>query len=232
LKSGQRNFRRLLSSVVKPGDRFLEIGCAPGEILAWVARHLRAQVAGIDCSATGIAEANRRLRALGVAADLRCEDAFHTTLPSNGFDVVYSAGLIEHFQRPADMVGVHISLARPGGTILITVPNYAGALGRVVQHFRSDVGEYHNFGIMAPTALKQCVDIDECDGVEASYFGRVTPENIPFENKWPWLLAKSARVVVNTVGLIQPFDVRALCPMLVLHIRRKTCRNVAGIPMS
>jgi cyclopropane fatty-acyl-phospholipid synthase-like methyltransferase len=41
---GTANIYRLLKSYVSPGMRVLEIGCAPGKMLAWVAMALQARV--------------------------------------------------------------------------------------------------------------------------------------------------------------------------------------------
>jgi cyclopropane fatty-acyl-phospholipid synthase-like methyltransferase len=48
-----KNLQRLLRQRIKPGMRVLEIGFAPGKMLAWVAKILQAKVAGIDFSERG-----------------------------------------------------------------------------------------------------------------------------------------------------------------------------------
>src|SRR4051812_33658512 len=73
------NTVRILRDAVKPDVSFLEIGCAPGKILAYVATVLHAKVSGLDYSETGISQARTLFAALGLSADLRSEDVFATT---------------------------------------------------------------------------------------------------------------------------------------------------------
>jgi SAM-dependent methyltransferase len=47
-------------------------------------------------------------------------------LPARTYDVVMSIGVIEHFRDPADVVQRHINLLKPGGTLILQVPNLAG----------------------------------------------------------------------------------------------------------
>ena len=51
------------------GDRVLEIGCAPGKLLSWIAAELKAHVAGLDYSPRGLATAKRLFNALQLTAD-------------------------------------------------------------------------------------------------------------------------------------------------------------------
>ena len=105
-----RDLQRLIARHVRPGQRVLEIGCAPGKMLAWVAAALRGQVSGLDYSRRGLDQALRLFDALHLSADLRCEDLRQTTLPRASFDIVYSLGVIEHFEDPREIVSDHLSL--------------------------------------------------------------------------------------------------------------------------
>src|SRR5947207_15902867 len=99
-----RNLQRILRAHVRPGSSFLELGCAPGKLLAWVALRLGARVSGLDYSPTGIAWARELFDALGCKGDLRCEELFSTSFPRDAFDIVFSSGLIEHFDDPSTIV--------------------------------------------------------------------------------------------------------------------------------
>ena len=54
----------------------------------------------------------------------RVADALATPAGSGSYDIVYSVGLIEHFdpQRTARCIDAHFNLCRAGGTVLITFP--------------------------------------------------------------------------------------------------------------
>ena len=65
---------RLLSSHVERDMRVLEIGCAPGKHLAYLAKIRGAKVCGLDYSEPGIANSRELFRRLGLEAEFRCED--------------------------------------------------------------------------------------------------------------------------------------------------------------
>ena len=44
------------------------------------------------------------------------------------YDVVFSAGFIEHFERFEEMIDLHAKLVKPGGYVYITAPNFGGAV--------------------------------------------------------------------------------------------------------
>lgn len=220
LDVGSKNLQRILRRHVMPGMRYLEIGCAPGRLLAWVALRLGAEVAGLDYSAVGLAAAQRLFQGLGIAADLRCENVFTNSFGPGSFDVVGSFGLIEHFDDPRPVVDEHIKLVRPGGVALIVVPNYRGIYGRLQHYFDPENLRIHNLHIMSREQLLKLAPIGGFAEVQAYSSGRVAPGLINFAQRWPSVFAKAAERMINVVGTIQPLEVPMLCPLLVLQIRR------------
>lgn len=201
--------------------RFLEVGCAPGKTLAWVARVLGARVAGVDYSARGVAISRNLFRSLGVDGDLRCEDIFATTFEPGSFDVVFSAGVIEHFDDPREIVRSHVRLARPGGKAIITIPHYGGLYGHLQRHFDPANLALHNLTIMTADALRGLAPADLVTRATAYPAGRLSPWIVKFERRWPRLVARSVSHLLNGLGLVQPVEVRALCPTLVLECLRR-----------
>ena len=212
------DLQRLLRSYVKPGDRVLEVGCAPGKILAWLAAALRANVSGLDFSARGLDQAARLFAALRLQGDLRREDLRATSFPRETFDLVYSLGVIEHFDDPRGIVRDHLSLVRPGGTALMTVPNYRGVYGTLKRYFDAESLLYHNLEIMTPQALAALAPVDERVRARAYAFGRLSPWVLTMTKRWPRRVALAVSYVVNAAALLQPVDIRVLCPVLVLEI--------------
>lgn len=210
------NLQRLLRLHIVPGMRVLEIGCAPGKSLAWIARRLGAHVTGLDYSARGLSFCRRLFAAVGVDGALYCEDVFTTTLPDDRFDLVYSVGVIEHFEDPRPIVAKHVALTRPGGRALMVIPNYAGIYGRLQGHFDAENLAIHNLRIMdadrllavAPPGLRSAVHP----------FGRLDPWLVNFERRWPMPLARLTAWTLNLAGLLQFGDVRRLSPWLVLTV--------------
>ena len=214
--SSIRDKMSLLRGVIEPGMKFLEIGCAPGKMLSWVAAVLGAEVSGVDYSEAGVRVARRLFRELGLAADIRNEDVFSTTFAERSFDVVYSAGVIEHFADPAEIVRIHAKLLKPGGLALITVPNLGGFYGRLASQENLAI---HNLDIMTPQALRGLAPRDLSGSVESYRDGRFTLAMGVIDQKWG-RLANVLRIGSDLLGLAQPFHVEALCPTLVLKFRR------------
>ncbi len=216
-----RNVQRLLRRDVKPGMRYLEIGCAPGRLLAWVAIDRKARVAGLDYSPVGITAAEELFRSLALDVDLRCEDVFGPTFAPESFDVVTSFGLIEHFDDPAPVVHQHVMLTKPGGLSIVVVPNYGGIYRRLQGYFDPENLAIHNLAIMDRSALAALAPAGLVHDVRVYSAGRVAPGLVSFETRWPAFPAKLMSHVINLAGHLQPFDVTPLCPLLVLEMRKK-----------
>jgi len=216
-----RNAKRLLRKHVQPGARFLEIGCAPGKMLAWVASALRAQVAGIDASEKGIEHARNLFAALRIPVDLRREDVRSHTRPLATFDVVYSWGLIEHFTDPAPLVRMHLELAKPGGKTVISIPNYSGWWGAPHRWLDPEVLDWHNCSIMSPTALEALAPRDLVVTAHAYQAGRLSLYHVVPTRVVPAPISRLLHALGDCVGLLQPGDVSLLAPMLVLEMTRR-----------
>jgi SAM-dependent methyltransferase len=213
-----RNLQALLRGRVRRGDRFLEIGCAPGKLLSWVAAELGAEVAGLDYSAQGLSTTRRLFDALHLPVDLRCEDLRKATYRPRSFDWVVSYGVIEHFDDPRDVVRAHVDLVKDGGTALMTVPNYHGVYGTLQRYFDADNLLTHNLEIMSCEALETLVPADRPARVRTYAAGRFSPWQLSLAKRWPTPVARTIFYAANALGLLQPVEMTALCPMLVLEI--------------
>jgi len=216
-----RNAQRLLRTHVRRGMRFLEIGCAPGKMLAWVAEALGADVAGLDYSKAGMGFAQQLFDTLGIAGDLRCEDVFDNSFECDSFDVVYSSGLIEHFVDPRDIVREHVTLLKPGGKAIITIPNLVGWWGFLTEKLDPDVLEMHNLDIMRPSALLALAPCDLVSDARAYRSGCLSVDHAIPVRKVPRIIGLGIGHLVNLLGLMQPFEIPFLAPQLVLEMTRR-----------
>ncbi len=215
-----RNFHRLLRQRVRPGSHVLEIGFAPGKHLAFAAKALGARVSGIDYSRSGIALATELFSALGIEGDLRCEDVFANSFAPGSFDLVYSAGVIEHFDDPREIVRCHVDLLRPGGTALILIPDYGGIYGRAQRYFDSEILGIHNLKIMSPEAMRALAPTDLAQRVQTFRTGRLNSWQITIEKRWSPIVSRAVHLFCNGLALLQPFDIGRLCPTIALEIVR------------
>lgn len=216
-----RNMQRLLRPAVRPGMRVIELGCAPGKILAWVAARLGASVSGLDYSERGIAWSRKLFETLRIPADLRCEDVFATTFTPASFDVVYSSGLIEHFDDPRAIVRTHVALVKPGGRTIIAVPDYGGIYGKLQRRLDPANLALHNLRIMSERAIADLAPADLSGSVRAYRAGRLSPWQLSLDRGLPGPLGRAATYALNGVGLLQPADIPPLCPLLVVEITRR-----------
>lgn len=221
LSVATRNMQRLLRPHLRQGMRVLEIGCAPGKILAWVAATFDAEATGVDYSERGIAWSRTLFERLGIPADLRCEDVFRTTLSPGSFDLVYSSGVIEHFEDPRPIVRSHVALTRPGGKALIALPDYGGIYGRLQRWFDPANLAIHNLEIMTPEALIDLAPQELAATVRSYSAGRVSPWQISLDRRLPRPIGRAAAYALNVAALLQPIDITPLCPLLVLEITRR-----------
>ncbi len=219
LDIGTRNVMRLLKRYVRPGMRYAELGCAPGKIMSWVGRETGAAVSGIDYSPTGAEAARWLTGGLGIAADIRCEDATQTSFQAGSFDLVFSCGLVEHFDDPRPMVAAHVALLAPGGVAVIAVPNYSGAYLSWQKQCDPANLEIHNLDIMSPAGMLSLAptapDLTAC----GYPFGRFSPWLVSLPTRWG-TQGKAMSWLLNFMAHLQPMDIRSLCPLVVLEVRR------------
>lgn len=132
-----------------PSWRLFEIGCAPGRWLVWFAQTLGYQVAGCDLSALGISKTRQNLSMNGVNADVYEGDVLSVEIPQQAYDIVVSLGVIEHFDDPRPMIERHLQLLRPGGILVLEVPNLRWLNYWLMRAARQeDLLRHHNLRIM------------------------------------------------------------------------------------
>ncbi len=103
--------------------RILDIGCGRGAHLVRFAER-GWEVWGVDASAAAITAA-RRLLPDGQFRHCSIEQA---GLPEGYFDAVRAAHLWEHLEEPLALASKALRLLRPGGQLLVYVPNYDSLL--------------------------------------------------------------------------------------------------------
>jgi len=104
----------------------LEIGGAPGQYLAYLHRVFGYRVHCLDDSAEGCGATRRNFELLGLPGEVTQGDVLDDALTLRTHDVVYSLGLIEHFEDFGAVARRHLRLLKPGGTLMLGVPNLRG----------------------------------------------------------------------------------------------------------
>ena len=112
--------KRLYSSVLAPGGRLLDFGCANGHIAD---AFLRYEYYGVDLDARAIKHAAKTFRE-HANMHFICADLRGRPFPENYFDEVLLAGTVHHLTEQMFhdiLAAMHRSL-KPGGTIHIIDP--------------------------------------------------------------------------------------------------------------
>lgn len=219
LDIGTHNVLRLLRRYARPGTRYIEIGCAPGKILSWVGRETRVPVCGIDYSPTGAETARWLCNGLGIDADIRCEDATKTSFTESSFDVVFSCGLIEHFEDPSEMIEAHVRLLAPGGTALIAIPNYSGVYLRLQGWCDPENLKIHNLRIMNEDSLSALAPKLPDMKTRSFRYGRFSPWLISLPAKFG-TFGKLISWGINFAVYFQFLEIKSFCPLVVLEVQR------------
>jgi 2-polyprenyl-3-methyl-5-hydroxy-6-metoxy-1,4-benzoquinol methylase len=112
------------------GLTVLEVACGRGGLATWLAAQGAAVVVGADFSRTAVAKALALGQTSGAPAlRLAVADVQTLALRDGQFDLVISCETIEHVADARGAVRELARVLRPGGTLLLTAPNYLGVMG-------------------------------------------------------------------------------------------------------
>jgi SAM-dependent methyltransferase len=153
-----------------PSQSVLEIGCAGGLFLAYLTRKFGYEPHGIDYS--DAIEHTRALFRFNTLAEPHLTQAdFFSWEPGRKFDVVCSFGFVEHFRNPGEVVRRHCDLLAPGGTLIITVPNFR--LVQYVYHrlIEPDILALHNLKVMRPAFFRSALADTPLEIRHLAYYG-------------------------------------------------------------
>jgi SAM-dependent methyltransferase len=141
-----REITDVFDSHLSPGtDRSaIEIGGSSGRYLVYLHRRFGYRITVIENSRVGCAAGERNFALLGVPGDVVYGDMLDEALDVPQADVVYSLGLIEHFDDPAAVARAHLRLLKPGGTLIIGAPNLRGVNRQLFERLSPSIFETHH----------------------------------------------------------------------------------------
>lgn len=144
----QRLVERFSSWYGARPDRLLDIGCGDGVLLDACER------AGIDFVGTEVSPVlverlrNQYGNRIRYAEEL-------ASFPSESFDVVALINVIEHLEKPGEIVAEARRLLKPGGVFLVHAPNMAGLPARLHGKDWHQVQPLVHLYYFTPVSLKQ-----------------------------------------------------------------------------
>jgi len=115
------------------GIRILDLGCGAGGLLYWLKRRGYRDLAGVDGSAEMVSLAHANGLDEVVLGDIAATLA--ATAPAS-VDVCFVMDVLEHLERQElfDVCDGIFRVLRPGGRIVLHVPNAGGLFGAKVRH--------------------------------------------------------------------------------------------------
>jgi SAM-dependent methyltransferase len=143
--------RQLLSGLVKPGARILEIGAGTG----WQARELSRL--GYEVCAIDIPTSNHGANRIWPIVDF---DGSHIPFPDASFDVVYSSNVLEHVYELETLNTEMARVLKPGGHAIHYVPTSAWRAWSLLAFYPTLVREAFRRGAgrLAPVAGRSAAD--------------------------------------------------------------------------
>jgi SAM-dependent methyltransferase len=172
----------LLTQVIVPrflpdiaGTHFVEIGSAPGEFIVDFSKRYGCIPYGVEYSAVGV-EVNRKVfEQSGFAPD----NVIHTDFFSDDFanryrdhfDGVLSRGFIEHFEDVRPVIDRHLHVLKPGGYLVISVPNLRGFNYFLSRFFDEESIARHNLRIMTKNAYSSLFQRGDLETLFCDYYG-------------------------------------------------------------
>ena len=146
----------LLNEELKIFDKYLpnkplsilEIGGAPGQYLTYMYNQYGYDVHCLDYSPIGCLKTQENFELLNIPVKVYQKDIFSDQHDLPMFDVVFSMGLIEHFEDVRPVIRKHLDLLKPGGIFMLGLPNFTGINKLFLKRLAPDLLSKHNLHTM------------------------------------------------------------------------------------
>ncbi|URK17345.1 class I SAM-dependent methyltransferase [Thalassospira sp. GO-4] len=123
-------FNELLEQQPLKNKEVLEVGCGRGSLSMYFA-DAGCNCTLIDSSEQAISTARRLFARNGLNARIEVGNALELNDPDDSYDVVFSIGLLEHFDNIAAPLAEQVRVLKPGGTLFVyVVPEDSGDIQR------------------------------------------------------------------------------------------------------
>lgn len=154
VKKGKDNF--LLNEELKIFEKFLpkkklsilEIGGAPGGYLAYMHKQFGYEIHCLDYSEIGCEKTEENFKLLNIPGKVHNLDIFSEKVDLPLFDIVFSMGVIEHFEDVNPIIQKHLDLLKGGGILLLGLPNFSGVNQLFLRRLAPNLLSQHNLKTM------------------------------------------------------------------------------------
>ena len=165
----------LKESILDIDGEVLEVGCAPGKWLAFMSTEFGLTPNGIEYSEAGMKATLKNFKLLQLSSgDIQTGDFFNLK-PNKQFDVVMSFGFIEHFTNVDEVVELHMQWLKPGGKLILGVPNFRGIYYFLQKVLNQEILDKHNLNIMDLNYFHHLAERYKLKPIVIRYLGSFEP---------------------------------------------------------
>lgn len=141
-----RTFKEILKR--DSSKSIFEIGCAPGKWLIFFKKEFSYEVFGLEYSQVGVKKSLENFALHNIEGGHIYKGDFFNIQADRQFDIVVSLGFIEHFYDVNSIVAKHIEWLKPGGQLILGVPNFRGINYSIQRILDDNIIGKHNLKIM------------------------------------------------------------------------------------
>ncbi len=167
-------FSELFNSIVQKNhpQTAIELGGFPGFYSVYLTRyhHLKCYLLDLVIIPE-IIHKILNINKLPLDAITTIEGDVFCTEPPFKFDLVYSNGLIEHFDNTESIINQHLKFLNEGGTLLITLPNFRSINGLFQKWFDKKNYDKHYIQCMDLKYLKDICKKLQLKNIKVFYYG-------------------------------------------------------------
>lgn len=214
--------------------KFLEVGCYPGRYLWYFGHYFDYQVSGLEYVEWCCEDTRRYLQDADVEGEVIHGDLF-TYQPGSEearWDVVASFGLIEHFKNTVEVIQKHLNLLKPGGYLVLVIPNHQGLYGHMMKMVSYE--EYKTHNRMDYEDIRETLNqIGQVVILKGGYYGHIgfwnfsLYQHVKTAGKLPYLLVRSPLWMVEHLGRFLP-NSSHLSPTIAIIAQKLKYQEIAG----
>jgi SAM-dependent methyltransferase len=124
-----------------PDNSFIEIGCAPGRWMGYFNKKFGYRVSGIEYAENAAEITKQNMKMQNIDAEVIVQDFLTFDCSRHSYNIVFSAGFVEHFQDTAPVVEKICSLSNK--YVITLIPNCLGLNGFISKTIRPEVYAQH-----------------------------------------------------------------------------------------
>jgi len=214
-------FHEVLNKYVPKKEKitFLEIGGYPGKWAIFFAKYWSANSTLLDRYIDR--EVIQALSKTNAVENINIieGDVFDLSVDKK-FDVVMSAGFIEHFSDVPSVVDKHVDYLKPNGILIMSVPNLLGLNGLLQKVVDRETYDTHFLETMNDQKLKEIVSSRGLDIEYISYHSKFGVWLEDINNKPRWV--RRLVYLINIIGkFLVRFESRVFSPYLIVVAKNK-----------